>query len=104
MTQTKARYEIYRDTADRRWRWRFRDAEGRDIGQSSQAYQERGDCLRAIVCIRGSGDFGIHQLRPPRPPRKRLARTRTPGRVIDFPNRKEVLECRTQGGTRDSIG
>ncbi len=93
MTQTKARYEIYRGVADRRWRWRYRDADGQDIAQSSRAYEERGDCLRTIVRIRESGDSGIHQMRPPSRPR-RSARKRT-GRVIDFPvrDRKEVLEC-----------
>ena len=80
MIQTEARYEIYRDAADRRWRWRFRDADGQDIAQSSRAYERRGDCLRTIVRVRGSRDSGIHQVRPPRRPRRRRT-----GRVVDFP-------------------
>lgn len=92
MTQMQTRYEIYRDV-DRRWRWRFRDDGGQDIAQSSHAYKDRGDCLRTIVCVRGSADSGIHQVRLPRRPKRSIRKPR--GRVVDFPacNKRGVLEC-----------
>lgn len=78
MTRTQARYEMYLDD-HRRWRWRYRGEE--DIAQSSRGYVDRGDCLRAIACIRGSAGSQIHQVRL----RHVRRPTRSPGLLIDFP-------------------
>ena len=97
MTQIRTYYEIYRDP-ERGWCWQFCDTDGQVIAKSSDAYKDRGDCLRAIVCVRQSAPSRIYQAsrRPQlRPPACRKTKHATPGRVVSFPacNREEVLEC-----------
>ena len=43
-------FQIYQDL-QHAWRWQLSDEEGRKLGDSSQSYRDKSDCLMAIVQV-----------------------------------------------------
>jgi len=46
-------YWLYRD-AQRLWRWRYDASNGKTIAVSSESYNRKGDCERAIEIMKAS--------------------------------------------------
>ena len=49
------KYEVYMDIAGE-WRWRFKAANGKQIGASSEGYVNKADCLHSIDLIKQSAN------------------------------------------------
>lgn len=54
-------YYVYRD-ASYQWRWRLVAANHRIIAVSSEAYQNKSDCLHAVQLVKGSSAAPVYEV------------------------------------------